>query len=117
MIKLVMLKSGEDIIADVEELVIENKVVGYRFGYPYKALLYGQENTNEKTPFKIRIIPWSPFSKDQKIPVVSDWVITITEPIPELENMYKETVERNIKKKNGKTETSSTGESDTSDSD
>ena len=33
-VKLVMLKSGEDIIADVKELKSEQEVVGYYFQIP-----------------------------------------------------------------------------------
>ena len=34
-IKLAVLKSGEDIIADVKELIVEENIVGYLFNNPH----------------------------------------------------------------------------------
>ena len=34
-IKLAVLKSGEDIIADVKELIVEENIVGYLFDNPH----------------------------------------------------------------------------------
>ena len=44
-VKLVMLKSGEDIIADVKELKSEQDVVGYYFQDPLVVKMY-EEKTN-----------------------------------------------------------------------
>ena len=33
-VKLALLKSGEDIIADVQEMVFDDKVIGYIFNKP-----------------------------------------------------------------------------------
>ena len=35
-IKLVILKSGESVITDAKELIVEDKVCGYLFGKPHK---------------------------------------------------------------------------------
>ena len=40
-VKLALLKSGEEVISDVAEMVVEEKVVGYIFNYPYAAKLFG----------------------------------------------------------------------------
>ena len=42
-VKVVLLKSGEDVIADVEEMVVGEKVVGYFFNYPLSVKLQGNE--------------------------------------------------------------------------
>ena len=39
-VKLVMLKSGEDIIADVKELKTEEGIVGYYFHDPLLSLIH-----------------------------------------------------------------------------
>jgi len=44
-VKVVLLKSGEDIIADVEEMIVGEpaRVVGYFFNYPCSVKLLGNE--------------------------------------------------------------------------
>ena len=42
-VKVVLLKSGEDVIADVEEMVVGEKVVGYFFNYPLSVKLQGND--------------------------------------------------------------------------
>lgn len=94
-IKLCLLKSGEDVIADMTEMVAQDQVVGYFLKYPCAVKLMGNQADRSgatKEPFKMRLTPWMPLSKEETISVVADWVITITEPIDEL----KETYERGI---------------------
>ena len=96
-IKLVLLKSGEDIIADVTEMVIggeENpRVVGYYLKKPCVVKLKEgpqvlTEDSNAKNNYSIKIYPWMPLSKDDVIPIPADWVVTISNPVDQLETMY-----------------------------
>ena len=53
-VKLVMLKSGEDIIADVKEIKSEQDVIGYFFHDPlivkmYSCLLYTSPSPRDRT--------------------------------------------------------------------
>ena len=66
-----------------------------------------------KEPFKLRLTPWMPLSKDTTIPVVADWVISIMEPIDDL----KETYENGIKKYEQREDSVSDDESDSDQSD
>ncbi len=94
-IKLALLKSGEDIIADMTEMVAQDQVVGYFLKYPCVVKLVGNQADRSgvtQEPFKMRLTPWMPLSKEETISVVADWVITITEPNDEL----KETYERGV---------------------
>ena len=90
-VKLALLKSGEDVIADIAEMVVDEKVVGYVFDQPGAVkLITGPLNEGKHTsPYKIQITPWMPLSRDQKIPVVAEWVITIVEPIDQLKKIYE----------------------------
>ena len=95
--KLVLLKSGEDIIADVTEMVVgeeeERRIVGYFFDKPcIIKLREGEESPDQKSAFKISMFPWMPLSADSNIPVPSDWVVTIVEPKDQLKKMYLEDV-------------------------
>ena len=95
--KLVLLKSGEDIIADVTEMVVgendERRVVGYFFDKPCVIKLReGEESPEQKSAYKISMFPWMPLSADPKIPVPADWVVTMVEPKEQLRTMYLEDV-------------------------
>lgn len=110
-IKLALLKSGEDVISDMEEMVANDRVIGYHLKYPCVAKLVGTENESvgpTKEPFKLRLTPWMPLSKDTTIPVVADWVISIMEPIDDL----KETYENGIKNYEKRQDSVSDDESD-----
>jgi len=90
-VQLLLLKSGEDVVADIQEMVVEEKVVGYYLKYPCRAQLVTPNNTSDTSiGAKIQLTPWMPLAKDKVIPVVSDWVVTIANPVGQLENMYLE---------------------------
>ena len=96
-VKLLTLKSTEDVIADVQEMVVEEKVVGYYLKYPCRVKLIAdiyEQKGSTRLPSKIQLLPWAPLSKEKVIPVVADWVVTITEPVDQLLNMYNEGVNK-----------------------
>ena len=117
-VKLVVLKSGEDIVTDLQEMVVNEKVVGYYLRHPCRVNLFGSQSETEgnvPTPFKMQLTPWMPLSKDEIIPVVADWVVSIVEPLDKLKDMYLKGVENY---ENRKLETSDSDEqSESSDSD
>ena len=101
-VKLSLLKSGEDVIADIQEMVVgegENaKVVGYFFEKPCVVKLLAKNFNDEKrAPCQIQLTPWMPLTNDQKIPLPTDWVVTIVEPIPQLKEMYENGVMNDVK--------------------
>ena len=99
-VKLVMLKSGEDIVADVKEIKsVEQEVIGYFFHDPLIVKMYEpeeptvlSEGTTNKYSSKISILfyPWIPLSAEKRVPCSADWVITIVEPIENLKKLYQE---------------------------
>ncbi len=100
-IKLMLLKSGEDIIADVAEMAMgeeENKrVVGYFLKQPCVVKmrnpnLLEEDGNNKKSGFEVSLFPWMPLSKEKTIPITAEWVITMVEPITTLKEMYTEDV-------------------------
>ena len=122
-VKLVLLKSGEDIITDVTEMIvgeegsIENpkKVIGYFFDKPcIVKLKEGQQPTENKSAFQVSMFPWMPLSNDSRIPVPADWLVTLVEPKEKLKTMYLEDVVGNGK---GNKDSSSDNESNTDKSD
>ena len=107
-VKLVMLKSGEDIIADVKEIKsTDQDVIGYFFHDPLIVKMYepeepvvlSEENgvesdhgTTKEISSKVGITfyPWVPLAAEKKIPCSADWVITIVEPMQNLKKLYQE---------------------------
>ncbi len=97
-VKLALLKSGEDVIADIQEMVVGEKVVGYIFNKPCKINMKVREEDTDKEKtdsVKIRLTPWIILTKDIKIPVSLDWVITLVDPIDQLAKMYEEDILNN----------------------
>ena len=97
-VKLAILKSGEDVIADIREAISEetNKIVSYIFSDPYvvkltqpQVLMEDLEQA-EKRAYNISVYPWIPLSDDTDIAINPDWVVTIVEPAAKLKKSYEE---------------------------
>ena len=94
-IKVALLKSGESVIADIKELVSDDNVCGYLFENPHIITYLEPELLTEQTEtskLKISLIPWILITSDTKIPVRSDWVITMVEPIEDVKKIYEEKI-------------------------
>ena len=96
-IKLALLKSGEDIVADWRELVLnegDDKVAAYLASYPYVVSINKTDIPHADEPAKVGLsyFPWMPLSKDTEIPVDPDWVVTMVDPIDEVKKSYEEKV-------------------------
>ena len=103
-VKLVMLKSGEDVVADVKEIKSNEEVIGYYFENPLIIKLEQPDDStllteNNESSVKqylskvnVTFYPWIPLSKDKTIPCSADWVVTIVEPIEKLKTQYLERV-------------------------
>ena len=94
-IKVALLKSGESVIADIKELISDDKVCGYLFENPNIITYLEPELLTEQTKtskLKISLIPWILITSDTKIPVRSDWVITMVEPIEDVKKIYEEKI-------------------------
>ena len=94
-IKVALLKSGESVIEDIKELISDDKVCGYLFENPNIITYLEPELLTEQTEtskLKISLIPWILITSDTKIPVRSDWVITMVEPIEDVKKIYEEKI-------------------------
>ena len=102
-VRLMLLKSGEDLIADIKEMVVDEenpKLVGYFLNKPCVIKMTPPSNVPEefdeeemkndpsKASFRVTLFPWMPLSKDSIIPITKDWVITIVNPTDKLKDMY-----------------------------
>jgi len=103
-IKLLLLKSGEDIIADVTEMAVgeeeERTIVGYFLDKPCVIRMRDPNLIEEQGPkkqsgFQVSLFPWIPLSKETRIPVPADWLITMVEPAYKLKEMYVKDIVKN----------------------
>lgn len=105
-VKLVLTRNGETLISDVQEMVIgeegDQKVIGYYLTKPCIMILNSstERKNDSSSKLDIKLYPWMPLSKQEKIPVVVDWVITLVDPIDSLaENYVKAILENDTKER------------------
>ena len=89
-VKILLLKSGEDVVADVKEMVSpDDKVIGYFLTKPCVIKLIPKTEEKETS---ISMYPWMPLAKEKDIPLPTVWVVTMVTPIEKVDTMYKEDV-------------------------
>ena len=95
-IKLALLKSGEEVIADIAEFRnSEDELVSYLFKKPYcvkiktSQVLVEQET---RPKHELAYYKWMSLSKDNDIIVNKDWVVCISEPLDSVKKTYEEKV-------------------------
>ena len=95
-IKLALLKSGEEVIADIAEFRnSEDELVSYLFKKPYCVKIKTSQVLveNESRPkHELAYYKWMSLSKDDDIIVNRDWVVCISEPLDTVKKNYEEKV-------------------------
>ena len=101
-IKLLLFKSGEQVLADTKELrrkdevPMVDKVYGYLLSKPHRVTankpLVLTENVDDRRNVEITLSPWILLTEDKVITIPKEWVITIVNPIESIVKMYEEKV-------------------------
>ena len=98
-IQLALLKSGEEVIADIKEYRDkDDSLVSYLFKDPFaikvktSQLLVEEEGTPKH---EVIYYKWMSLSKDSDIIVNKDWVVCITDPIDQIKLSYEERLNGN----------------------
>jgi len=94
-IKLVLLKSGEEVIADVKEIIHQERLAALQFCDATTVRIENKEvfNSTGGVEFDVHFSPWIPLAKDKDIPVNPDWVVTMVDPVSELIEKYQKGLE------------------------
>ena len=117
-IKLALLKSGEEVIADIKEIRQEetDELVFYLFKKQYcvkiktSQVLVEQES---RPKHELAYYKWMSLSKDDDIIVNRDWVVCISEPLDTVKKTYEERVNgRRFDDSNGSSNGSGSGASE-----
>lgn len=98
-IKVLKLKSGEDLVAEVSE--IQHKDTGVRQAFVLnkayaiiieKMIVPGTEERNQQYTGRILLEKWQPLTHDEEIAINPDWVVSIVEPIMSVLEAYGQTL-------------------------
>ena len=117
-IKLALLKSGEEVIADISEFRQEETdiLVSYLFKKPYcikikTSNVLVEDKSKEK--HELAYYKWMTLSKDDDIIVNKDWVVCITEPLDSIKKNYEDRMNgRRSNDTDGSTDRSRSGTSE-----
>ena len=93
-VKMILLKTGETLITDAQEVVQDEKVQGYLFKQPQivrtqeKTMLMEEDTKNSNYELDVILTPWMILSKNQEYVVTTDIVATICDPLDSVMEMY-----------------------------
>ena len=94
-IKVAVLRSGDQIIAEMKELVSEDKPIAYLFNQPHKIVLNNQivlSESKDQSSVEVTLTKWILISVEDDIPVSVNQVVTLVEPVASVKKMYEEKV-------------------------
>ena len=94
-IQLALLKSGEEVIADIKEIRQEETdvLVSYLFKDPYCVKIKTSQvlvEEESRPKHEIAYYKWMSLSNDSDIIVNKDWVVCITDPLDTVKKNYEE---------------------------
>ena len=93
-VKMILLKTGETLITDAQEVVQDEKVKGYLFKQPQivrtqeKTMLMEEDTKNSNYELDVILTLWMILSKNQEYVVTTDIVATICDPLDSVMEMY-----------------------------
>jgi len=96
-IKILLLKSGENLIADVKDRLVDGQFRAYRLKDPRIIIETDSEveflteepgEQKEKSTIDISLVPWCVLSEDQEIDINPDWVVYMANPISDILDLY-----------------------------
>ena len=96
-VKLLLLKSNEEVIADVQELVDENDKVLFavltnRFVVKLEENpeLLAEGASSNQPRYSCRFYQWMPMSSENRIPIDPSWIVAAVEPLETVKQSYEE---------------------------
>ena len=94
-IQLALLKSGEEVIADIKEIRQEETdvLVSYLFKDPYCVKIKTTQilvEEESRPKHELAYYKWMSLSNDSDIIVNKDWVVCITDPLDTVKKNYEE---------------------------
>ena len=104
-VQLALLKSGEEVIADIKEYRnSDDELVSYLFKDPYIVKVKtSQVLVEEKGTPKHEVVyyKWMSLSKDDDIIVNKDWIVCISDPLDTIKKSYEDRMNGRDRSTNG----------------
>lgn len=96
-VKTIILKSGENLISDVKEGFLGEKLICYILENPHELRVNGaykvlDDEDGGTNKLSISFQPWPLFTNDSRVEISCDSVVTITNPTEDIKKMYQEQV-------------------------
>lgn len=122
-VKLVVLKSGENLISEIKEGIIEDKIVCYILNDPCNIIINGsykivdtEDNKDNEdnlvNRISITLNKWPSLSLDRIVQLPLEWVVTIVEPNAQLKKLYEDQVLEYERINNQTSSSSESGDTD-----
>ena len=107
-IKILLLKSNEEIITEAKEIANPDSTtaIGYHLHKPFRLEIVSDEGElifNREKGYQLSWFPWAPLSKDKDFFLPADHVITAYDPLDSIMDQYiqaikEDTYDENFKK-------------------
>ena len=107
-VKLLLLKSGEEVITEVKEILDpETKdPIGFHMHKPFRLDIVSNAEDgiiiNETKGYQVSWFPWAPLSKDKDFFLPADHVITAYDPLDSITEQYVQAIKEENYEKNFK---------------
>ena len=107
-VKLLLLKSGEEVITEAKEIVDPNtkEPIGYHLHKPFRLDIVSNDGGivfNNERGYQVSWFPWAPLSKDKDFYLPAGHVLTAYDPLDSISEQYiqairEENYEENFKR-------------------
>ena len=107
-VKLLLLKSGEEVITEVKEITDPdtNDPIGFHLHKPFRLDIVSNENgivINQEKGYQVSWFPWAPLSKERDFYLPGHHVLTAYDPLDSITEQYllaikEETYEENFRR-------------------
>tara|TARA_X000000368_G_scaffold19050_1_gene15070 strand:- start:1661 stop:2083 length:423 start_codon:yes stop_codon:yes gene_type:complete len=106
-IKILLLKSNEEIITEVQEIANpeSKQAIGYHLHKPFRLEIVSDEGElvfNREKGYQLSWFPWAPLSKDKDFFLPSEHVITAYDPLDSIADQYIQAIKEENYEKNFK---------------
>ena len=107
-IKLLLLRSGEEIITEVREMVNPEtkEPMGYHLHKPFRLEIVSDVDGgivfNREKGYQLHWFPWAPLSKDRDFFLPSGHVLTAYDPLDSISYQYAAAIKEDVYEKNFK---------------
>lgn len=94
-VKLIVLKSGENLISEIKEGFFEEKLACYLLDKPCSIQHNDSVNIINESGRKcvnVSLHSWPSFTDQEEVQIIPDWVVAIVDPNKELKRMYEKQV-------------------------